>query len=57
MSRRYPMAKQRMSIRFKLTPEQQEQIRQAIGQNAEALELSLEELEERIAAMPVHGGS
>jgi hypothetical protein len=37
------------SIRLTLTPEQQEQIRKATGKEAEALELSVEELEERIA--------
>lgn len=37
------------NMRIKLTPEQQAQIRKATGKNAEALELSVEELEERIA--------
>lgn len=36
-------------ISIKLTPEQQKQIRQAIGKNAAALELTAEELEARIA--------
>jgi hypothetical protein len=43
------MAKQRESVRLKLTPEQQEQIKKATGKNAEALELTVEELEQRIA--------
>lgn len=47
------MAKRQESVRFKLTPEQQEAIRQATGKQAEALELTVEELEERIA--PMHG--
>ena len=34
-----------------LTPEQKEQIRKATGKDAEVLELSVEELEERIAPM------
>ena len=37
------------NIRLTLTPEQKEQIRKATGKDAEALELSVEELEERIA--------
>jgi uncharacterized small protein (DUF1192 family) len=32
-----------------LTPEQKEQVRKATGKDAEAIELSVEELEERIA--------
>ena len=37
------------NFRLTLTPEQKEQIRKATGKDAEALELSVEELEERIA--------
>ncbi|HEU5304222.1 MAG TPA: hypothetical protein VFU40_06210 [Gemmatimonadales bacterium] len=39
------------STNFKmiLTPEQKEQVRKATGKDAEAIELSVEELEERIA--------
>ena len=36
-------------ITLKLSPEQQKQIKNATGKNAGALELSVEELEERIA--------
>jgi uncharacterized small protein (DUF1192 family) len=36
-------------IRIKLTPEQQKEVMKATGKNAEALELSVQELEERIA--------
>ncbi len=36
-------------IRIKLTPEQREMVRKATGKNAEALELTAQELEERIA--------
>ena len=36
-------------ISLKLSPEQQKQIKQATGKNAEAIELTVEELEERIA--------
>ncbi len=38
-------------IKIKLTPEQQEEVRKATGKNADALELSAEELEQRIAPM------
>ena len=43
------MKQNRDSIQIKLTPEQQEEIRKATGKTAEALELSIMELEERIA--------
>ena len=36
-------------IRIDLTPEQKAKIRSATGKDAEAVELSVEELEERIA--------
>ena len=36
-------------FRIKLTPEQKMQVRDATGKDAEAVELSVEELEERIA--------
>jgi hypothetical protein len=37
------------SFRITLTPEQQDQVRKATGKDADAIELSVEELEERIA--------
>jgi hypothetical protein len=37
------------NFRITLTPEQKEQIRKVTGKEAEALELTVEELEERIA--------
>jgi uncharacterized small protein (DUF1192 family) len=37
------------NFRLKLTPEQKDQIRKATGKEAEVLELSVQELEERIA--------
>ena len=43
------MAQGTGQVRIKLTPEQQNQIRQATGKNAEALELTVQELEQRIA--------
>ena len=36
---------------MKLTPEQKDEIRKVTGKDAEVLELSVEELEERIAPM------
>ena len=41
------------NVKLRLTAEQKEQIRKATGKSAEALELSVEELEERIAPMRV----
>jgi uncharacterized small protein (DUF1192 family) len=38
-------------VRLKLTPEQQNDIRKATGKDAEVIELSVEELEARIAPM------
>ena len=43
------MSSQRASVRLALTKEQQDQVMKATGRNAEAIELSVEELEERIA--------
>jgi hypothetical protein len=43
------MTESRGAIQLKLTPEQQEQIRQATGKMTDTLELSIMELEERIA--------
>lgn len=40
-------------IRIELTPEQKAQVQKATGKNAEAVELSVEELEERIAPSTV----
>jgi hypothetical protein len=41
--------KSKEQFRINLTPEQKDQIRNATGKDAEAVELSVEELEERIA--------
>jgi uncharacterized small protein (DUF1192 family) len=40
-------------VRIELTPEQKAQIRNATGKDAQAVELSVEELEERIAPIKV----
>jgi uncharacterized small protein (DUF1192 family) len=37
------------NFRMVLTPEQKDQVRKATGKDAEVIELSVEELEERIA--------
>jgi hypothetical protein len=43
------------TFRIALTPEQKELIRNVTGKEAEALELSVEELEERIAPVTAAG--
>ena len=43
------------TLRITLTPEQKEQVRKATGKDAEAVELSVQELEERIAPMTIRG--
>jgi hypothetical protein len=43
------MANPKEQFRIQLTPEQKAQVRNATGKEAEAVELSVEELEERIA--------
>jgi hypothetical protein len=43
------MKSSRGSVQLKLSAQQQEQIRKATGKEADTLELSIEELEERIA--------
>jgi len=45
------MADSKEPVRIKLTPEQQKEVQKATGKNADALELSVTELEERIAPM------
>ena len=43
------MSSSKGQFRIELTPEQKSQVRNATGKDAEAVELSVEELEERIA--------
>ena len=45
------MAGSKEPVRIKLTPEQQQMVLQATGKKAEALELTAQELEERIAPL------
>jgi len=46
------MSSSKEQVRIQLTPEQKTLVKNAIGKDAEAVELSVSELEERIA--PVH---
>ena len=50
------MAGTKEPVRIKLTPAQQEMVRKATGKRAEALELAVEELEDRIAPGVKYGG-
>jgi hypothetical protein len=45
------MSSPKEPFRIQLSPEQKSQIKSATGKDAEAVELSVEELEERIAPM------
>ncbi len=45
------MPEKQGSVQLKLTPEQQEEIRRATGKLTDTLELSIMELEERIAPL------
>jgi len=47
------MKDQKNQFRIELTPDQKNQVRHATGKDAEAVELSVEELEERIAPSQV----
>ena len=47
------MSNPKDQFRIKLTPEQKAQVQTATGKEAEAVELSVEELEERIAPMQI----
>ena len=42
------MADEKQHVRIALTPDQKSQVAQATGKQAEAIELSVQELEERI---------
>jgi hypothetical protein len=49
------MANPKQPVRIQLTPDQQSQLRRLTGKHAEAIELSVEELEERIAPSKLTG--
>ena len=51
------MSKDKEVVRIELTPEQKENLRKQTGKEAAALELSVEELEERIAPTKALGGA
>lgn len=45
--------KKRKTIRIELTEEQKQQVKEASGEDVKAVELTLKELEERIAPRPI----
>lgn len=47
------MSKDSSQVRIKLTPEQRTMVKNATGKDAESLELTVSELEERIAPGPL----
>jgi hypothetical protein len=47
------MKKDNETVRLELTPEQKDLIKKQTGRDAEAVELSVQELEERIAPSPL----
>jgi len=47
------MSKQNEPVRIQLTPEQKALVKGATGKTAEAIELSVTELEERIAPLQI----
>jgi hypothetical protein len=49
------MSNESSQVRIKLTPEQKAMVKNATGKDAESLELSVSELEERIAPGKVGG--
>ena len=49
------MADSMKTFRLHLSPEQRAEVEKATGKNAEAIELTVEELEERIAPMTAAG--
>jgi hypothetical protein len=50
-----PMSNEGSQVRITLTPEQRAMVKNATGKDAESLELSVQELEERIAPGKVGG--
>ncbi len=52
------MAEDKKHLRITLTPDQKAQVQNATGKSAEAIELSVEELEQRIApGLAIPGGA
>jgi uncharacterized small protein (DUF1192 family) len=50
------MSEKKETIRIELTEEQKQDLRNQTGQDANAIEFSVQELEERIAPMRLDGG-
>jgi hypothetical protein len=50
------MSNESSQVRITLTPEQRAMVKNATGKDAESLELSVQELEERIAPAKIMGG-
>jgi len=50
------MSNEGSQVRITLTPEQRAMVKNATGKDAESLELSVQELEERIAPARLMGG-
>ena len=48
------MKSEKEIVRIELTPEQKQLIKQETGKEAEAVELTVDELEERIAPRPMY---
>jgi uncharacterized small protein (DUF1192 family) len=48
------MKKEQEIVRIDLTPEQKDLVKQEIGQEVESVELTVSELEERIAPRPIY---
>ena len=51
------MSKEQKEVRIELTEEQKKAIREQTGQEATAIEFTVEELEQRIAPRRVFGGA
>jgi hypothetical protein len=50
------MSEKKETVRIELTDEQKQDLRNKTGQDANAIEFSVQELEERIAPMSLDGG-
>ena len=48
-----PVKKETETVRIELTPEQKQFVKKEIGKEADAVELTVNELEDRIAPRPV----
>jgi hypothetical protein len=55
LAREADMKKDKEIVRIELTPEQKQLVKKQTGKDAEAFELTVQELEERIAPMDAFG--